>query len=204
LRERRASAPGGGKAAASAAAVFRLHGAGDVALQAAEFDDSWGANCVKYEPRLHVVLHQPEIPYNTGSVGRTCVATGAKLWLVRPLGFRVDDYYLRRAGLDYWEQLEWEIVDDWTALSARLGTHAMYFFSKAGRRLYTQIQYQLADVLVFGCESKGLPPELLAAHADRTVFIPIRPQVRSLNLSNAVAIVLYEALRQWSARGQDS
>ena len=71
---------------------------------------------MKYEPRLHIVLHQPEIPYNTGSVGRTCVAVGAKLWLVRPLGFRIDDYYLRRAGLDYWEHLEWEVVDDWPAL----------------------------------------------------------------------------------------
>ena len=72
-----------------------------------------------YEPRLHVVLHQPEIPYNTGSVGRTCLAVGAKLWLVRPLGFRVDDYYLRRAGLDYWEHLEWEVVDDWATLVVR-------------------------------------------------------------------------------------
>ena len=72
---------------------------------------------MKYEPRLHVVLHQPEIPHNTGAVGRTCVAAGAKLWLVRPLGFRIDDYYLRRAGLDYWEHLEWEAVDDWPALA---------------------------------------------------------------------------------------
>ncbi len=75
---------------------------------------------MKYQPRLHIVLYQPEIPYNTGSVGRTCVAVGAKLWLVRPLGFRIDDYYLRRAGLDYWEHLEWEAVDDWAALVARL------------------------------------------------------------------------------------
>ncbi len=79
---------------------------------------------MKYEPLLHIVLHQPEIPYNTGSVGRTCVAVGAKLWLVRPLGFRIDDYYLRRAGLDYWEHLEWEVVDDWAALVARLSTEA--------------------------------------------------------------------------------
>src|SRR5258708_12726982 len=74
----------------------------------------------KYEPRLHIVLHQPEIPYNTGSVGRTCVAVGAKLWLVRPLGFRVDDYYLRRAGLDYWEHLEWQVVDNWDELPSAL------------------------------------------------------------------------------------
>src|SRR3954469_23020374 len=74
----------------------------------------------KYDPRLHIVLHQPEIPYNTGSVGRTCVAVGAKLWLVRPLGFRVDDYYLRRAGLDYWEHLEWQVVEDWQDLLSKL------------------------------------------------------------------------------------
>ncbi len=153
---------------------------------------------MKYEPQLHVVLHQPEIPYNTGSVGRTCVATGAKLWLVRPLGFRIDDYYLRRAGLDYWEHLEWEVVDDWPALEARLPGVAMHYFSKAGRRLYTEVRYQPGDVLVFGCESKGLPPDMLAAHAEQTVRIPTRPQVRSLNLSNAVAVALYEAWRQWA------
>src|ERR1051325_1253498 len=84
----------------------------------------------KYSPLLHVVLHQPEIPYNTGSVGRTCVAAGAKLWLVRPLGFRLDDYYLRRAGLDYWEHLEWEVVDDWAALAARLPLDRAWYFSK--------------------------------------------------------------------------
>src|SRR6202790_5797603 len=86
-------------------------------------------NRVKYEPRLHIVLHQPEIPYNTGSVGRTCVAAGAKLWLFRPLGFRVDDYYLRRAGLDYWPHLEWEVVDDWQHLLVRLPQQPTWFFS---------------------------------------------------------------------------
>jgi tRNA (cytidine/uridine-2'-O-)-methyltransferase len=156
---------------------------------------------MKYESLLHIVLHQPEIPYNTGSVGRTCVAVGAKLWLVRPLGFRVDDYYLRRAGLDYWEHLEWEVADDWQALVARLAVEAtgrqFWFFTKTATRQYTEIQFQRGDVLVFGSESGGLPPSLLEANRDRTLRIPIRPQVRSLNLSNSVAIAAYEALRQW-------
>jgi tRNA (cytidine/uridine-2'-O-)-methyltransferase len=154
---------------------------------------------VKYEPRLHIVLHQPEIPHNTGSVGRTCVAAGAKLWLVRPLGFRVDDYYLRRAGLDYWEHLEWEVVDDWPSLLARLPDRQPWLFTKTAQRSYTSVQYAPEDVLVFGSESQGLPPSLLAADRERTLRIPIRPQVRSLNLSNSVAIAVYEALRQWDA-----
>ncbi|HEY2826286.1 MAG TPA: tRNA (cytidine(34)-2'-O)-methyltransferase [Pirellulales bacterium] len=156
---------------------------------------------MKYQPQLHVVLHQPEIPYNTGSVGRTCVAVGAKLWLVRPLGFRIDDYYLRRAGLDYWEHLECEAVDDWPALVARLVAEAPdkkpWFFTKTATELYTTVRFQQGDILVFGGESHGLPPSLLEANRQRTLRIPIREQVRSLNLSNSVAIAAYEALRQW-------
>jgi len=150
-----------------------------------------------YDPRLHIVLHQPEIPHNTGSVGRTCVAVGAKLWLVRPLGFRVDDYYLRRAGLDYWELLEWEVVDDWDALLARLPAREPYFFTKMAQREYLTPCYEPGDVLVFGSESRGLPESLLTKYAERTLRIPIRDAVRSLNLSNAVAVAAYEALRQW-------
>jgi tRNA (cytidine/uridine-2'-O-)-methyltransferase len=152
-----------------------------------------------YSPLLHIVLHQPEIPYNTGSVGRTCVAVGAKLWLVRPLGFRVDDYYLRRAGLDYWEHLEWEVVDDWGALLARLPDCRPYLFTKSASRAYTSVAFARGDVLVFGSESQGLPPSLVETHRERALRLPIRPQVRSLNLSNAVAIAAYEALRQWDA-----
>lgn len=159
------------------------------------------AKDMKYEPVLNIVLHQPEIPYNTGSVGRTCVAVGAKLWLVRPLGFRIDDYYLRRAGLDYWEHLEWEVVDHWSALSARLAEESPgrepWMFTKTATRLYTSVSFQHGDVLVFGSESFGLPPSLLEAAGDRKLRIPIRPEVRSLNLSNSVAIAAYEALRQW-------
>jgi tRNA (cytidine/uridine-2'-O-)-methyltransferase len=152
---------------------------------------------VNYEPCLHVVLHQPEIPYNTGSVGRTCVAVGAKLWLVRPLGFRVDDYYLRRAGLDYWEHLEWEVVDDWNALQSHLTAKRFWFFTKTAAREYTEVLFERGDVLVFGGESSGLPRSLLDECGDQALRIHIRPAVRSLNLSNAAAVVLYEAIRQW-------
>src|SRR6187431_3232909 len=113
-----------------------------------------------YHPLLHIVLYQPEIPYNTGSVGRTCVAVGAKLWLVRPLGFRVDDHHLRRAGLDYWQHLEWEIAENWTALEEKLRGPRFWYFTKRAQRLYTAADFQRGDVLVFGSETAGLPPSL--------------------------------------------
>lgn len=167
-----------------------------------------------YEPLLHIVLHQPEIPHNTGAVGRTCVAAGCKLWLVRPLGFRVDDYYLRRAGLDYWQHLQWEVVDDWPSLAERLKlgrpsvegsavsaaeTRQPYLFSKLADRSYLDVAYQPGDVLVFGSESAGLPTAITEQHCERLLRIPIRPEVRSLNLSNAVAVAVFEAQRQWTA-----
>lgn len=157
---------------------------------------------MQYEPRLHVVLFQPEIPPNTGAVGRTCVALAAKLWLVRPLGFRVDEKTLRRAGLDYWEHLEWEVVDDWKALAGRLPVERAWYFTKKAAHSYLDVDYQLGDILVFGSETAGLPPSLLDAHAARTLRIPTRPQVRSLNLSNSVAVAAYEASRQWTMRGE--
>ena len=159
---------------------------------------------MRYEPLLHIVLHEPEIPPNAGNVGRTCVAIAAKMWLVRPLGFKLDDYYLRRAGLDYWEELEWEVADSWADLVGRLaaaGAGAQWFFSARATRPYTEVTYRRGDVLVFGSESKGLPRDLQAAHADRLLTIPSRPQVRSLNLANCAAIVAYEAVRQWSVTG---
>ena len=157
---------------------------------------------MRYAPRLHIVLHEPEIPPNAGNVGRTCVAIAAKMWLVRPLGFQIDDYYLRRAGLDYWDELEWEVADSWPDLTERLaaaGAGGMWMFSARATRSYTSVAYQPGDVLVFGKESAGLPREITSAHPDRLLTIPSRPQVRSLNLSNCAAIVAYEALRQWDA-----
>ncbi len=153
----------------------------------------------KYSPRLHIVLYQPEIPYNTGSVGRTCVAVGAKLWLVRPLGFRVDDYHLRRAGMDYWQHLEWEVVEDWSQLCEQLPIQRHWYFTKKATRSYLDPQLTEGDVLVFGRESLGLPDEILDAQPDRCLRLPTRPEVRSLNLSNTVAVACYEALRQWDA-----
>jgi tRNA (cytidine/uridine-2'-O-)-methyltransferase len=148
---------------------------------------------------LHVVLYQPEIPYNTGSIGRTCVAVGAKLWLVRPLGFRVDDYYLRRAGLDYWARLSWQVVDTWQELVGRLPISRHWYFTKKAERAYTSAKFTAGAVLVFGCESSGLPDELLQNCGRQCLRIPTRPEVRSLNLSNSVAVAAYEVHRQWSA-----
>jgi len=155
---------------------------------------------MRYDPTLHIVLHEPEIPPNAGNVGRTCVAIAAKMWLVRPLGFQLDDYYLRRAGLDYWDELEWEVVDTWGALQSRLTESlagAMWLFSARASRPYTEVAYARGDVLVFGKESAGLPREITSAHADRLLTIPSRPEVRSLNVANCAAIVAYEAVRQW-------
>jgi len=134
-------------------------------------------------------------------VGRTCVAVGAKLWLVQPLGFQVNDQQLRRAGMDYWQRLEWEVVDSWRHLSERLNLQRAWYYTKTARREYTAAQFACGDVLVFGCESQGLPPQMLAENADRALQIPIRSAVRSLNLSNSVAVAAYEAIRQISSAG---
>ncbi len=155
---------------------------------------------MRYDPALHIVLHEPEIPPNAGNVGRTCVAIGAKMWLVRPLGFKLDDYYLRRAGLDYWDELEWEVTDSWADLLARLGRigrEPTWLLEVDGPRPYTDVAFTRGDVLVFGRESAGLPRELLTACPEKHLSIPSRPQVRSLNLANCVALVAYEAVRQW-------
>lgn len=157
----------------------------------------WYFQSVNYEPRLHVVLHQPEIPPNTGAVGRTCVALAAKLWLVRPLGFRIDEKTRRRAGLDYWEHLEWEVVDHWNELLERLPDRPLWFFTKTATRGLWDVPFQEGDGLIFGGETAGLPPSIMQRYSARTVRIPMRPQVRSLNLSNSVAIACYEALRRF-------
>jgi tRNA (cytidine/uridine-2'-O-)-methyltransferase len=155
---------------------------------------------MKYDPLLHVVLYQPEIPPNTGNIGRTCVAVGAKLWLVRPLGFQIDEKQLRRAGLDYWPHLEWEAVADWNVLTQNLAEPLsrarIWLLTKTAEQPYTQAAFEKGDILLFGNESSGLPPELLNQYAGRRLRIPMRPEVRSLNLSAAAAAVIYEAVRQ--------
>ena len=151
---------------------------------------------MKYDPVFHVILLEPEIPQNTGNIGRTCVAIGAKLWLVKPLGFSMEERALRRAGLDYWQHLEWEVAEDWEDLQRRLPARASWFLSKKATRTYTDARFAHGDILVFGCETKGLPEAMLDANADRCLQIPIRNQVRSLNLANAVAVTMYEGLRQ--------
>lgn len=150
----------------------------------------------KYPPLLHIVLYAPEIHYNTGNIGRTCVAVGAKLWLVKPLGFSVDDYYLRRAGLDYWEMLDWEVVEDWQSLTERLAGHRFWYLTKFAKNHYAEAKYEREDVFVFGSESKGLPAELIEAVQAQALRIPMRDDVRCLNLSNVAAIMMYEAIRQ--------
>lgn len=153
------------------------------------------------EPVLHIVLYEPEIAQNAGAVGRTCVALGAKLWLVRPLGFRIDDRRLKRAGLDYWRDLDWRVVADWEDLVRRLADRRPWLFSKTAGTPYTKARFTPGDVLVFGSESQGLPRRLLDAHPDRCLQIPIRPEARSLNLSVSVGIAAFEARRQWGEEG---
>jgi tRNA (cytidine/uridine-2'-O-)-methyltransferase len=158
-----------------------------------------------YEPLLHVVLYKPEIPPNTGNIGRTCVATGAKLWMVKPLGFDIDEKARRRAGLDYWEHLEWELLDDWNSLpnqiASRLSTGRAWFFSKRATKTYSDIIYQPGDMLVFGSESSGLPDVIFEQYPQQMVTIPMRSPVRSINLSAAAAVAMYEAVRQFQQRG---
>jgi len=145
---------------------------------------------------FHIVLVEPEIPANTGNIARTCAATGTVLHLVRPLGFSTDDRQLKRAGLDYWPSVNLEYHDSFAELKDRYPDAVYHFATTKASRLYTEVEYRDGDFLVFGKETKGLPDELLEANRDRLIRIPISGAVRSLNLSNAAAVVLFEALRQ--------
>lgn len=145
---------------------------------------------------LHVVLYQPEIPPNTGNIGRSCVALGAKLWIVGPAGFSLDSKQIRRSGLDYWDDLAWELVDDWQQLMARLPTDRVWLLTKFGSQAYCDVKFQSGDALVLGCESTGLPDWLHQQHAAQQIFIPMPGPVRCLNLSTAAGIAMYEAARQ--------
>ena len=149
---------------------------------------------------LNIVLVEPEIPQNTGNIARTCAATGSKLHLVKPYGFEITDKYVKRAGLDYWDKLE---IEEYDNLESFLSKHKpkennMYFVTTKGKHCYSDVDYsKLDDVyLLFGKETKGLPEDLLTKYIDNAIRIPMRKTLRSLNLSNSVAIVAYEVLRQ--------
>jgi tRNA (cytidine/uridine-2'-O-)-methyltransferase len=146
---------------------------------------------------MQVVLFEPEIPPNTGSVARLCAATLTALHLIEPLGFKIDDKHLKRAGLDYLEFVDLHVHKSWDDFIDAAAPQSLWFFSKRATRSYTATKYSDGDFLVFGRETRGLPQEMLEANADRALRIPMMGAgVRSLNLSNAVSIVLYEALRQ--------
>lgn len=145
---------------------------------------------------MHIVLVEPEIPGNTGSISRTCSITGCSLHLVRPLGFSVDDKHLKRAGLDYWQYLDLHYYDSIDDVFAAYPQGRFFFSSTKAHNSYHEVNYQMDDFLVFGKETAGLPESLLEEHADHAIRIPMAPGLRSLNLSNSVSIVLYEALRQ--------
>ena len=148
------------------------------------------------EPLFHVVLYQPDIPQNTGNIGRSCLAVGAKLWLVRPLGFRLDSRYLRRAGMDYWEQVDCQAVDNWAELETNLAGRRMWLFTRFAERLVWEGAFQPGDVFVFGSETRGLPEALRKEHTERCLKLPMRPDVRSFNLASTANTILYEAVRQ--------
>lgn len=149
------------------------------------------------DPPFNIVLVEPEIPQNTGNIARLCAATGTVLNLIEPLGFRLTDREVKRAGLDYWDAVKIHRFPNLVNFSDQFSNHRKIFFSTAGQKNYTEAGYRPGDCLIFGSESRGLPLELLKAHPDDVYNIPMKLQnVRSLNLANAASIVLYEALRQ--------
>ena len=146
--------------------------------------------------KINIVLLEPQIPQNTGNIARTCAATGASLHLIRPMGFEVDDKKLKRAGLDYWHQLDITYYDGWEDFTSKNPDAELYYFSTKALNVYTDVAYPSQVYLVFGREDAGLPEELLLKNKERCVRLPMRNNLRSLNLSNTAAIAVYEALRQ--------
>lgn len=146
---------------------------------------------------LNIVLFQPEIPQNTGNIARTCVLTNSKLHLIKPLGFSLDEKHLKRAGLDYWQYLDMEIHESYQDLRDKYPSGNFYFSTTKGSKLYTKVSYKAGDFIVFGRESSGLPEEIRSANEGHLIRVPmVVSSTRSLNLSNTVSIVTYEALRQ--------
>lgn len=153
---------------------------------------------------IHIVLHEPEIPQNTGNIARTCAATGAALHLIRPLGFEISDRTLKRAGLDYWDKLSVTYYDSLEDFFEKNPEGSFFYYTTKAPRAHTEVSYPLPCYLFFGKESKGLPEALLSSALDRCVRIPMRPTLRSLNLSNSVAVAVYEVLRQHGYQGLES
>jgi tRNA (cytidine/uridine-2'-O-)-methyltransferase len=147
-------------------------------------------------PGFNIVLYQPEIPANTGNIGRLCVGTDSRLHLIKPFRFLLDDKSLKRAGLDYWPELDFTIHDDINAILSSVDRQKLYFCTTKTGISYLDRHYQTGDYFVFGPESRGLPEDLLSEYSDRCISIPMTGKIRSLNLSNSVAITLYEAIRQ--------
>ena len=145
---------------------------------------------------LNIILHEPEMPANTGNIGRSCVAAGARLHLIEPMGFRINDKMLKRAGLDYWDKLDVTIYDDWNDFLQKNPDAKIYMATTKSKQKYTDVKYEEDAYIMFGKESAGIPEELLLENKENCVRIPMMPNERSLNLSNSVAIILYEALRQ--------
>lgn len=150
---------------------------------------------------INIALVEPEIPQNTGNIARTCAAVGASLHLVKPLGFEIDDRKLKRAGLDYWDKLDITYYDGLADFLERNKNEAMFFYTTKARRAYTGVVYPKRVFIVFGKETKGLPEELLYDNPEKCVRIPMRDTLRSLNLSNSVAVAVYEVLRQRDFEG---
>ena len=145
---------------------------------------------------MNIVLHEPEIPANTGNIGRTCVATGSTLHLIEPLGFRLNEKEIKRAGMDYWEHLDVRRYDDYKDFCEKNPNAKIWFATTKAKHTYTDVEFGPDDYIMFGKESAGIPEEILVDHEENCIRIPMLPQIRSLNLSNSVSIVLYEALRQ--------
>ncbi len=152
---------------------------------------------------MNIVLHEPEIPANTGNIGRTCVATGSSLHLIRPLGFEINEKQLRRAGLDYWDKLDVHIYDNYQDFLEKNPGAKIYMATTKAPKIYTEVAYEPDCFIMFGKESAGIPEEILVEHEEDSIRIPMNYDIRSLNLSNSVAIVLYEALRQNEFRSME-
>lgn len=150
---------------------------------------------------LNIVLHEPEIPANTGNIGRTCVAAGARLHLIEPLGFRLDEKSLKRAGMDYWKDLDVTTYIDYEDFLEKNPGAKIYMATTKAEKIYTEVTYEPDCYIMFGKESAGIPEEILVKHKEESIRIPMVGDIRSLNLGNSVAIVLYEALRQNSFAG---